>query len=297
MLAAFRVVSPSWLVVAALGCGGASPPPVQARAPSPVAAPAPDPSHSTTLVCADGPRRVTVELAGAHHQSAAAIFPMLRVFEVCDGDVWGHAQAVIVAYYYDHGYPAIRVEPVHLSVSADGSVIDARFNIQEGLLFRVGRFRAHEQRGGQRHPPMGAFRPSLRPQDVFNRTLVSRDVDGLRHTYADAGYAHVEAEPTIELHFDSATIDIDIDIVRGELVHYRNIRFEGIERLDAARLLEQIRLSAGDRYSESKLLRAKEILSATGEFRRVDIVSHDADTPGLIDITFDVEELPGPAEA
>jgi outer membrane protein insertion porin family len=235
---------------------------------------------------------MTVELEGVAPARLADIFAVMHTFELVEPepDEWEADSYRISAYYYDRGYLQMKVTGPVVIPSPDGLSFRVRFTVEEGRPFRIREYVVFEDVDGSRREPLGHWKASLGPGDVFSRGAVMIDFDWLRRIYRDAGYAEVVAEPETDLDAPGSEVTLRSRIVRGELHTFGRIRIVGLKKVSEADVRRSIEAVEGQRFSESALLRSKEALRTTRLFDRIAVSTGPGQTPTQDDVTFEVEE-------
>jgi outer membrane protein insertion porin family len=246
------------------------------------------------MVCGPVPCTITVELAGVHALPPEEVFAVMRIFEATEpeAEIWERDAVAVSSLYYDHGYMQVKVAPPGISWSRDGRSARVRFAVEEGPQIRLRRYTAFEQVNGVLADPMGGWRPSLAPGDVFSRRRLVLDLIWLNRIYRDAGYAEVIAHPETDVDAERGEVSVRIPITRGEVHTFGRIRFVGLKKNAEADLRQRIAISEGQRYSETALIQSKKALSAASLFYRVDVSTTKGQGPAQMDVTFEVDERP-----
>jgi outer membrane protein insertion porin family len=177
---------------------------------------------------------------------------------------------LLTAAYYDKGYVRVRTDVA-------GTPDDAVVHITEGERFRLSAFDVVEiDREGKRTellPAAAALPPEVARSvgDWFNRGALVAWLQKLRHTYQDAGFANVEADPETALDVEHQQVRVFLPIHRGELVRVSEVRVVGLKGTPEALVRREIDIAPNDVFSASRLEAARKRLGALGRFRRVDV--------------------------
>ncbi len=276
------------LALFAFGCARPAAPP-----PSPAAAPVAQESQirSSRTLCDGKPCTLTIELSGNRGVPASVLFAAMRSLEDTsfEEEVLERDALMIASIYYDRGYVAVKVS--RPGITRREGAVGVRFSIEEGAQYTIKSVQVYEDIQGVHKPPLGGWKSSFKPGDLFRRREFAIDLDWLRRIYQDEGYANVEAYPQTDLDEAKKQIAIVVPIVRGELASIGHIRFEGIGQLSEEDLRRQLSFREGERFSTTALERSLRHLRELGWFSRVDMSTRSGGR-GSVDVTIEVTLLP-----
>ncbi|WP_437901518.1 outer membrane protein assembly factor BamA [Sorangium sp. So ce124] len=205
---------------------------------------------------------------------------------------------VINALYYDRGFLAVQVATPRVMLTPDRTGIEVTITINEGPRFRIRSLRVYERDAdGREIEPLGgrrALREMVRakPGDWFNRAELAKDIGAIQTLYRDAGYANVEAAPDTQLDPDRREVDITVGIRRNQLVHFGRIEIRGNTKTRDKVIRREMEVEEQQLFSETKLERSKQRITALGYFERVDISTEQGDDPQHINVNVDIGEKP-----
>lgn len=232
-------------------------------------------------------QRLRIELAGADHLRAGEIVRDLRVmFGVVDPEILEYDRLVLNAWYYDHGFVAVKVSDV---VSIHGDEVVVTFTIREGEVYRVRALDVFEDVEGKRAPPLG-WKNTVHAGDVFQRAVVIRAMDDVRRAYHDLGYAYVEANPESTVDPEKHEISLRVAIRRGPHTTFEAIDVTGASKIPLAAIRNEIAVHVGEPYSETKLEQTKKNLEASAWFETVAIATFDGSSKDRIRVSIEVKE-------
>jgi outer membrane protein insertion porin family len=122
-------------------------------------------------------------------------------------ELWERDVMRISAAYFDRGMLQVRVGPIELIPSADGSVLTATVPIVEGAVFHLGTVAVTDPGApaGVRHPT-GVVR--VKRGEVFDRNRIKGDIDRLRAWFARELRRKVEVNPLTELDVAGAKVNV-----------------------------------------------------------------------------------------
>ncbi|WP_437668629.1 outer membrane protein assembly factor BamA [Sorangium sp. So ce131] len=205
---------------------------------------------------------------------------------------------VINALYYDRGFLSVQVATPRVMLTPDRTGIEVTLTINEGPRFRIRSLRVFERDAdGREIEPLGgrrALREMVRakPGDWFNRAELAKDLSAIQTLYRDAGYANVEATPEPQLDPDNREVDITVAIRRNQLVYFGRIEIRGNTKTRDKVIRREMEVEERKLFSETKLERSKQRITALGYFERVDISTEQGDDPQHINVNVDIGEKP-----
>ncbi|KYF69249.1 outer membrane protein assembly factor BamA [Sorangium cellulosum] len=205
---------------------------------------------------------------------------------------------VINALYYDRGFLAVQVATPRVMLTPDRTGIEVTLTINEGPRFRIRSLRVYERDAdGREIEPLGgrrALREMVRAKsgDWFNRAELAKDLSAIQTLYRDAGYANVEASPDTQLDPDRREVDITVGIRRNQLVYFGRIEIRGNTKTRDKVIRREMEVEERKLFSETKLERSKQRITALGYFERVDISTEQGEDAQHINVNIDIGEKP-----
>lgn len=202
----------------------------------------------------------------------------------------------IQALYYDKGYLNVQVLPPRVELTPDRQQIDITIPIREGPRFRIGRLRVVEfDEAGNELEPIGGrrlVREKIEAEsgEWFSRSKLSEGIERITRHYRDESYAKVEVEPETQLDPERNIVHITVGIRRGPECFIERIEIQGNEKTRDRVIRREILTIEGDKYSQSRVERSKDRITALGYFERVDMSEADGATPNGLIITYEVKE-------
>ena len=197
---------------------------------------------------------------------------------------------VIAAWYYDHGYADVHVDPP--DVRAAGDTVIVTFRIREGGVYTIAALDCYEDLGsGKRAVPLG-WKTTLGPGARFARRELLDSTRAMEVTYRDLGFAYVDARTATELDKASHRISIVIPVLRGPFTRFQALVFVGNKTIPEATLRKEVLVTEGDPYHETKLMNSRQRLLDTGWFLRVDVWTKKAQKEDEVVVTFELDERP-----
>jgi len=238
------------------------------------------------------------DLLGFMRTHATGIFSMVSSNDTFKRDFFDEDVLRIQALYYDRGYLNVQVLPPRIELTPDRQQIDITIPIKEGPRFKIGRLQVVEyDDNGTEIEPLGGRRAvrekiESNPGDWFSRTKLSEGIEEITRHYRDESFAKADITPETELDADQRIVNITVGIRRGPSCHIERIEIQGNDKTRDRVLRREILITEGEKYSQSRLERSKERMTALGYFERVDMSEADGSEPGGLVITYEVKERP-----
>jgi outer membrane protein insertion porin family len=133
---------------------------------------------------------------------------------------------------------------------------------------------------------------SLQQGDIFNRTFLTQDVEGLQRHYTDRGFFLADITPLTDLSQEDLTIDVVFQVERGPLYFIREVGISGNTRTVDAAVRREVPIVEGQLYSSRAIEIARVRLQRLSFFEEVELRPEPTDDPQLIDLEVEVVERP-----
>jgi outer membrane protein insertion porin family len=177
--------------------------------------------------------------------------------------------AVIQAAYYDRGFINVKVEKPVVSLSADKRYIFISIKVDEGETYNIGKI----DFSGDLLLTKDAFHKKMtsKENEVFNRSLLARDIQSLTDVYYDQGYAYANITPVTAVNAEKRTIDLTFDVQKGQQVTIERIDITGNTKTRDQVIRRQLRVYEGELFSGTGMRRSKERVTQLGYFETVEV--------------------------
>lgn len=176
---------------------------------------------------------------------------------------------VIQAAYYDRGFINVRVDKPVVSLSPDKRNISITLRIEEGEPYKIGKL----DFSGDLIITKDEFKARMtsREGEIFNRSLLARDIQAITDVYYDSGFAYANPVPVTAVNADSKTIDLTFDVNKGKQVTIERIDVVGNTKTRDKVIRRQLRVYEGELFSGTGMRRSKEKVTALGFFETVEV--------------------------
>jgi outer membrane protein insertion porin family len=132
----------------------------------------------------------------------------------------------------------------------------------------------------------------LRTGDWFKLTTLQSAMARVTDLYGDQGYAFANATPVPQPDPDSKTVDVTVDVQRGEKMKVGRINITGNDPTYDKVVRREIPINEGETYRGSAVREARERLERLGFFEKVDISTPRGEGDNVLDMNVNVSERP-----
>jgi outer membrane protein insertion porin family len=182
---------------------------------------------------------------------------------------------VIQSAYYDRGFINVKVDKPIVSLSPDKRFIYITIKLEEGEQYTIGKL---DFSGDMLIPKEEmSTRMTSRALEIFNRSLLARDIQAITDVYYDQGYAYANITPVTAVNAEAKTIDLTFDIQKGSQVTIERIDIVGNTKTRDKVIRRQLKVYEGELFSGSGMRKSKDKVTQLGFFESVE-VSHKPGT-------------------
>jgi len=196
----------------------------------------------------------------------------------------------IIGAYYDNGFINADILDHKVFLSSDKRWFYITILLKEGERFKFGDVDLTGDIEGLKRDLLKKFK--TKKGDIFSRSTLTRDIEGLKDFYGDKGYAYVEVKPRTDVHTDTRTVDLTFDIKKNNLVHVDKINITGNTKTRDKVIRRELYIDEKDLYSATGLKKSKSALKRLGFFDSVDIEKVRGASTDKIDLDVKVKERP-----
>jgi outer membrane protein insertion porin family len=190
--------------------------------------------------------------------------------------------------YHENGYVQVEVGFPEVLPVESGLIVTVE--ITEGDQFRVGEIDVD----GDNTVDLEGLREklSLKRGDIFNRSFLTQDVEGLQRYYTDRGFFLADVTPLTDLSEEDLNIDVVFQVEKGPLYFIREVGISGNTRTVDPVVRREVPLVEGQLYSSRAIEIARVRLQRLNFFEEVELRPEPTDDPQLIDLEVEVVERP-----
>jgi len=213
-------------------------------------------------------------------------------------DIFERDMTLISALYYDYGFLDVRVSEPEVALSPDRDSVFITIPIEEGPRYKIGRIQVRDVRADRTERGLLGGRRRVRgmvesrPSEYFSRSKIGRDLLKITNHYKDAGYANVNVEPVTRTDPDRRIVDVTFEIERGPVVYFERIQIRGNEKTRDRVIRREMEIVEGERYTQTRLDRSQQRITALGYFERVDISTRSGSADDRVIVNVEVTEKP-----
>ncbi|GLQ34222.1 outer membrane protein assembly factor BamA [Amylibacter marinus] len=196
------------------------------------------------------------------------------------------------SFYQNRGYIDFTVNSVSADLTRERDGFLLAFDVTEGQQYYFGDIELVSNETGV---DVRAFEKELRviksgrPYDPRKLENLLQELDA---QLADARFPFVTARPNITRNEESRTLDVVIDLARGQRVFVERIDIEGNSTTLDRVVRSKFELAEGDAFNQREIQKATDRIRATGYFGSVDVQAREGSSPQSAIIDVDVEEQP-----
>jgi outer membrane protein insertion porin family len=192
----------------------------------------------------------------------------------------------IIRAYLDRGFIRVNVGSPQVTTSEE-RWIDVTVTVEEGRQHFVGQVDVIGDDSTDRDRLRDLL--ELREGELFNRSVLSDDVERLQSRYADRGFYEARVRPRTDVDPDLRTVDVVFEVEKGELFFIDWIKVSGNRRTRDPVVRRELSLAEGDLYMGDALERSRARIRRLGYFEEVSLETEET-APGRLGVTVDVVE-------
>lgn len=176
----------------------------------------------------------------------------------------------IRSLYLAEGFIDCQISGPEYTYTADGTAADVIYRVREGARYTVGKIRIAGEWGGKLDAELKKLREGLAGQVFYQRRrllLKSR----VAEIFQQYGYPWAKVDVEAEKKAATATFDLTVKAIPGDLVTVGSIRIEGNKRTKRNFIESRLRLKTGTLYRLDDRRQSFRNLYQTGLFSSVSI--------------------------
>ncbi len=213
-------------------------------------------------------------------------FSWLTESGLLDYDKLNQDAGRILNFYGNNGFLETKIaDPV---VKQEGKWLFITFIIEEGPRFKVGKIDIQGDLLKDKESLLEIL--DLPKEEYISRSILRDDVLKITDVYAEQGYANVIIKPDFIKSADNSTIDINIDIDKGELVYINRITIKGNDRTRDNVIRRELKVQEGGIFNAKALRESVQKLQYLEFFEEVGITPEQSFDTSTVDLSVDVKE-------
>ncbi len=214
---------------------------------------------------------------------------------------------IIETVLHDHGFLQAKILPPDVELSPDKSFIDINFRLIENDQFHLGSvkvagdlvernatlYRGKKELDEEQPLFLASKLEAMVTQkegDVFNKSLMGKNVLAIAEKYKNDGYAYVNVSPVPHFDQENKTVDIDIQIESGPRVTIERINIEGNEKTEDEVIRRELAIFEGELYSSSLIRLSEQAVQRLGYFETIEVTTKPGSGPDKMILDIKVQD-------
>ncbi len=190
--------------------------------------------------------------------------------------------------YLDAGFIQVDLSDPEVNPTQEG--LEVRVSVTEGDQYHVGSVDVQ----GDETVDVDKLKEDLKlkASEVFNRSYLNADLDGLERHYTDRGFFLAEVAPTTKVRDDALEVDVVFNVEKGPLYFLRQIDITGNTISTDEVVRREIQAVEGQLYSARAVNISRARVRGLGYFEEVNFEPEQTDYPDQLDVDVKVVERP-----
>ncbi|MDP3182738.1 MAG: outer membrane protein assembly factor BamA [Desulfobaccales bacterium] len=194
----------------------------------------------------------------------------------------------ISAFYYNHGYIKAKVGEPRIDIK--GSYIYITIPVVEGPQYKVGKIDLQGDLLEDKEKLLEKL--EIGKEKIYSREVVQKDLSTMSDFYADKGYANADIAPLIKENEQNLTVDVTLDIHKGNKVYFERIEISGNIRTRDKVIRRELRIFEQDLFSATNLKESIKNLRRLEYFEDVNFSTSPGSSPNRMNLKISVKERP-----
>ena len=186
-------------------------------------------------------------------------------------------------YYLNLGYMDAKVSLPFAKTNLDSYFADIDYKIYEGPRYLVKKIVVDYPKNLKIKLP----KLNLKTDKYFNISALRKDIENIKHSFQNIGYAYAEVYPQIKKEGHFAIIKYHV--IPGEIVYIKNVIISGNNKTLDRVIRRNVYLAPGDKYSYQDIMDTKYSLQRSGYITNVKITQKKV-SKNQIDLFVKVKE-------
>jgi len=199
----------------------------------------------------------------------------------------------LTLFYLDNGYVKFKNDAPIVTISEDKRYMFITIKLEEGIAYKIGKTEFSGDLLFSREELGEAI--TMKTGETFSITTRNNDIQKLTEKYQDLGYAFANVIPKMDVHDDSATVDIDYSFEKGTLAYFGEISIIGNSKTYDKVIRRELRIKEGELYHGTRFRQSRENVERLGFFAPGEVLFNTSTPKGrtdLVNIEIQVKERP-----
>jgi len=192
--------------------------------------------------------------------------------------------------YMKHGYLDAYVGKPLMRVNFGSYKAEIDYKVKEGVQYRIGDVGITQNIEGLNTKDL-LKNLTLKKGKIFNIKRMRKDMQVLKETVGNLGYAYAQVSPQMRRDHENNTVSIQYVLRSGEKVTINDVIITGNDVTKDRVIRRYLYLAPGDKFNATDLKDSKSALGRTGFFEKVDIQSQRI-SENKVNLLVNVKETP-----
>jgi outer membrane protein insertion porin family len=193
-------------------------------------------------------------------------------------------------FYANEGYADFQVKSAHAELSPNKEAFYLTFVVEEGVQYALGKVDVNSEIKSSKEKLDFDKILTTKAGDTYDASKVEGSVDAMIKELGDHGYAFVDVQPKLDRDREKKLVNLTYVIKPGPRVYVERINVTGNVRTLDEVIRREFRLSEGDPYNSSKLLRSEQRINNLGFFEKAQVKNTQGSAPDKTVVNVDVQE-------
>ena len=172
--------------------------------------------------------------------------------------------------YYQHGYLDATIAKPFMKVDFTSNNAELNFFIQEGGQYNTNDVKIYLD--STIYDPKKLYpNLKLKKNQKFNIQLLRKDINFIKTTISDLGYAFAKVEYNLTKNKEKSLVDVTYNVIPGEKVYINDVIISGNHRTLDRVIRRNVYLAPGDLYNLTDFTDSRNKLKRSGFFDTVEI--------------------------
>ncbi len=192
----------------------------------------------------------------------------------------------IITYYGDNGFLEAKIGDPEVTQEKEWLYIT--FIVEEGTRFKVGKVDITGDLLESEEKLIELL--ALKDEEYVSRKILRDDILKINDFFAERGYANADVRPRIKKAADENTLDITVNISKGELVYINRITIKGNTRTRDNVIRRELLVKEGGIFDSKAMRDSVQNLQYLSFFSEVSITPEDSFDESTMDLVVEVED-------
>ncbi len=190
--------------------------------------------------------------------------------------------------YFDNGYIKVVVAEPDIKIDKAKKGMTITIGISEGDQYRISSI---DIVGNKVYDEVTLRKKiTIKPDSVFDKSLLEKDIQAISNLYSDNGYALVSVVPDLVPDDKKRTVHVTLNVSEGDRYKIGRIEISGNTKTRDKVIRREMRLDEGDIFDGSKLKRSYQRINNLNFFETVDIIPKPRYKEKVVDLDVKVKE-------